>query len=191
MRTLFLPGIALVSFLLCNAFIINPHIKNKEIQKTIIKVSDADWEKLHLLIERSSIDTVKENFKLFVKKNALETKALNGKDGKYFGLTPADDYGYLHLVFLEISQGQIIHIHYDELKLNGENKRTDIIYNQEMLKSGTSPSIAYPIYEQALIKNQDYMKVDAVTGATYSLYRFRMAVAKALEKASEKQQEDL
>jgi len=29
------------------------------------------------------------------------------------------------------------------------------------------------------------MKVDAVTGATYSLYRFRMAVAKALEKASE------
>ena len=191
MRTLFLPGIALVSFLLCNAFIINPYIKNKEIQKTIIKVSDADWEKLHLLIERSSVDTVKENFKLFVKKNALETKALNCKDGKYFGLTPADDYGYLHLVFLEISQGQIIHIHYDELKLNGENKRTDIIYNQEMLKSGTSPSIAYPIYEQALIKNQDYMKVDAVTGATYSLYRFRMAVAKALEKASEKQQEDL
>jgi len=53
-----------------------------------------------------------------------------------------------------------------------------------MLKSGTSPSIAYPIYEQELIKNQDYMKVDAVTGATYSLYRFRMAVAKAFEKAN-------
>jgi len=31
------------------------------------------------------------------------------------------------------------------------------------------------------------MKVDAVTGATYSQYRFRMAVAKALEKASEQQ----
>lgn len=30
------------------------------------------------------------------------------------------------------------------------------------------------------------MRVDAVTGATYSLYRFRMAVAKALEKANEK-----
>jgi len=53
-----------------------------------------------------------------------------------------------------------------------------------MLKSGTSPSIAYPINEQELIKNQDYMKVDAVTGATYSLYRFRMAVAKAFEKAN-------
>lgn len=69
------------------------------------------------------------------------------------------------------------------LKLNGKNKRTDINYNREMFKSGTSPAIAYPIYENQLIKNQDYMQVDAVTGATYSLYRFRMAVAKALEKA--------
>jgi len=184
MRTLFLFGIALISFLLSNAFIISPCIQNKETLKAITKVSDADWEKLHLLIERSSVDNVKENFKLFVKKNALETKALNCRDGKYIGLTPADDYGYIHIVFLEINQGKIVDIHYDELKSNGKSKRTDIDYNKEMLKSGTSPSIAYPIYEQELIKNQDYMKVDAVTGATYSLYRFRLAVAKAFEKAN-------
>ena len=84
---------------------------------------------------------------------------------------------------MEINEGKIINIHYDELKPNDKNKRTDTEYNREMLKSGTSPAIAYPIYEQQLIKSQDYMKVDAVTGATYSLYRFRIAVAKALEKA--------
>src|SRR5665648_1162928 len=98
------------------------------------------------MIERSSVDKVQEDFELFVQNNASETSALNCKNGKFIGLTPPDDYGYIHIVFLEINQGKIIYLHYDELKANGENKRTDIDYNKEMLKSGTSPSIAYPIY---------------------------------------------
>jgi len=184
MRTLFLLGIALITFLLSNSLIISPYNQKKETQKNTIKVSEAEWENLHWVIERSSVDKVQDNFELFVKNNALGTSALNCKNGKFFGLTPSDDYGYIHIVFLEINQGKIIDIHYDELKSNGKSKRMDIDYNQEMLKSGTSPSIAYPIYEQELIKNQDYMKVDAITGATYSLYRLRMAVAKAFEKAN-------
>ena len=183
MRALFLLGIAFITFLFSNSLVSSQHAKNEETHNTITKVSNADWENLHLMIERSPVDTVKEKFALFVKNNALETKAINSKNGKYFGLTPADDFGYLHLVYLEINEGKIINIHYDELKPNDKNKRTDTEYNREMLKSGTSPAIAYPIYEQQLIKSQDYMKVDAVTGATYSLYRFRIAVAKALEKA--------
>jgi major membrane immunogen (membrane-anchored lipoprotein) len=183
MRTLFLLGIALITLLLSNSLMISPYTQNKETQKPIVKVSEEDWGNLHLMIERSPIDNVKENFELFVKKNVLQTTAINSKNGKYFGITPADDYGYFHVVFLEIHQGKIINIHYDELKPNGKNKRTDLGYNTEMLKTGTSPSIAYPIYENELIRNQDYMNIDAVTGATYSLYRFRMAVAKAFEKA--------
>jgi len=183
MRTLFMLGIALIAFLLNNSFMVSPLSQIKDTTKSEVKISDAAWEKVHLMIERSPVDTVKACFELFVNKNALKTTALNCSNGKFIGLTPADDYGYLHLAVLEINQGKIINVLYDELKLNGKNKRTDINYNREMLKSGTSPAIAYPIYENQLIKNQDYMKVDAITGATYSLYRFRMAVAKALEKA--------
>lgn len=186
MRLLFLLGIALITLLLSNSFMIKPNSQNEKTTKTETKVSDADWEKLHLIIERSSVEIAKIYFEQFIINNSLKTNVINCKDGKFIGLTPADDFGYLHLVFLEISQGKIISIHYDEIKSNGKNKRTDINYNQEMLKSGTSPSIAYPIYEEQLIKKQNYMKVDAVTGATYSLYRFRLAVAKALEKANSK-----
>lgn len=186
MRTLFLLGIALITFLLSNSFTTKPLQQKKETLQSNIKVRDADWEKLHLMIERSPVDTVKANFEKFVSKNALQTTAQKCANGKYIGLTPPDDYGYLHLAVIEIERGKIINIYYDELKSNGTNKRTDINYNREMLKSGSSPSIAYPIYEQQLMNNQNYMNVDAVTGATYSLYRFRMAVAKALEKASVK-----
>ena len=52
-----------------------------------------------------------------------------------------------------------------------------------MEKSGTTPAVAYPLYEQRLLKSQDIMKVDAVTGATYSLYRFLIVAAQALTEA--------
>lgn len=52
-----------------------------------------------------------------------------------------------------------------------------------MSRIGTTPKIAYPILEKQLIEKQDVLKIDAVTGATYSLYRFRYAVIIALIKA--------
>jgi len=77
MRTLFMLGIALIIFLLGNSFMIYPVPKKKDIPQSNVKVSDAEWQKLHLMIERSSVDTVKANFNLFVNKNALNTTALN------------------------------------------------------------------------------------------------------------------
>ncbi|MDH7605809.1 MAG: hypothetical protein QHH13_12980 [Melioribacter sp.] len=52
-----------------------------------------------------------------------------------------------------------------------------------MSVTGTSPAIAYPLYEKQLIDKQDFRKVDAITGATYSLFRFRYALSIALMKA--------
>ncbi|MCX6239851.1 MAG: hypothetical protein NTY07_20275 [Bacteroidia bacterium] len=51
MRTLYLIGMALITFLLGNSFTISPYSQKKETQKTEIKVCDADWENLHLMIE--------------------------------------------------------------------------------------------------------------------------------------------
>jgi major membrane immunogen (membrane-anchored lipoprotein) len=49
--------------------------------------------------------------------------------------------------------------------------------------TGTTPAIAYPNMEQQLISKQNIMDVDGVSGATYSLYRFRYAITIALMKA--------
>ena len=52
-----------------------------------------------------------------------------------------------------------------------------------MSASGTTPATAYPILENQLIEKQNMMAVDAVSGATYSLYRFRYALTVALMNA--------
>ena len=49
--------------------------------------------------------------------------------------------------------------------------------------TGTTPAIAYPDMEQQLISKQNIMDVDGVSGASYSLFRFRYAVTIALMKA--------
>ena len=54
---------------------------------------------------------------------------------------------------------------------------------EEMSQVGTSPSIAYPEMEKQLLEKQKAWEVDATTGATYSLYRFRYAVTLAIIKA--------
>ena len=52
-----------------------------------------------------------------------------------------------------------------------------------MSVTGTTPAIAYPVMEKMLLSTQDMMQVDGVSGATYSLYRFRFAVTVALMHA--------
>jgi len=53
-----------------------------------------------------------------------------------------------------------------------------------MSVTGTTPAIAYPILEEEMLMTQNIMDVNAVSGATYSLHRFRYAVMLALMKAS-------
>ncbi len=49
-----------------------------------------------------------------------------------------------------------------------------------MSVSGTTPAIAYPIYEKALLQTQNAEAIDAVSGASYSLYRLKLAIAYAI-----------
>ena len=182
MRTIFLIGFMIIKSILGLAQ------NSKEISRYSPSnpentISDAKWESFHWMIERSPVEAVKANFVLFVTQNSLKSNFSGCKDGKFIGLTPVDDFGYFHMVKIEINHRKLVDIHYDELKSNGSGKRIDIDYNNAMSKAGTSPSIAYPQYENQIISKQDYMNVDAVSGATYSLYRFRMAVAKAIEKS--------
>jgi len=69
------------------------------------------------------------------------------------------------------------------VKKDGNGKQEDDEYCEEMSVTGTTPSIAYPTMEEMLLSTQDMMEVDGVSGATYSLYRFRYAVTVALMQA--------
>jgi len=78
---------------------------------------------------------------------------------------------------------KIISVDYNEVHKNGIGKEEDEDYNKEMSVSGTNPAIAYPNMERQLINKQNLEKLDAVSGATYSLYRFRYAGIMALIQA--------
>ncbi len=106
------------------------------------------------------------------------------KDGVFKGESIYDNYKYKHVVSLTIKNEKITAIEYDEVKKDGHGKRGDKKYCAEMKAgSGASPADVYPVYEKQFIKSQDLKKMDAISGATYSLYRFRTAVIRALIKA--------
>lgn len=74
----------------------------------------------------------------------------------------------------------MISIDYDEIHSDGHAKQHDEEYCKRMLESGTTPAIAYPKYENQMLQNQDFNQVDAVSGASYSNYRFKLAILYAI-----------
>lgn len=143
----------------------------------------ASVKNMHFLIETRSPEELNLLFEQWIKENNIPTDASGCKDGIYIAESPYDAYDYKHVVTIEIKNEKIIKIDYNEIKKNGKGKENDIEYNEEMRVTGSSPSIAYPIYENQMLEKQNFMKVDAVSGATYSLYRFRYALSIALMKA--------
>lgn len=138
---------------------------------------------LHFIMETSPIARVDSTFDQLIKEQDLPVDAKGCKDGIYSGESPYDAYDYKHVVKIAIKDEKIISVDYNEIKKGGIGKQEDEEYCQEMSVTGTTPAIAYPKYESQLIEKQDFLKIDAVTGATYSLYRFRYAVMIALMKA--------
>ncbi|MEG8947992.1 FMN-binding protein [Rosettibacter firmus] len=155
-------------------------IKNYNLSDRFFKAS---VKNMHFLIETRSPEELNLLFEQWIKANNIPVDASGCKDGIYTGESPYDAYDYKHVVKIEIKNEKIIKIDYDEIKKGGKGKENDIEYNEEMKVTGTSPSIAYPSYENQMLEKQNIMKVDAVSGATYSLYRFRYALSIALMKA--------
>ncbi len=147
------------------------------------KYFKANIKSMHFMIETRDVNELNKIFVEWIKANNIPTDAKGCKDGIYIGESPYDAYDYKHVVKIKIKDKKIISIDYDEIKKDGKSKEHDAQYNEEMSITGTSPAIAYPLYEKQLIDKQDYMKVDAISGATYSLFRFRYALSIALMKA--------
>lgn len=181
-----------IIFLLSAAFIF-PFIKCSHVEKDSLdeiknyKPDDryfkANVKSMHFMIETRDVNELNKIFEEWIRANNIPTDAKGCKDGIYIGESPYDGYDYKHVVKIEIKDEKIVSIDYDEIKKDGNSKENDSGYNKEMSIRGTSPAIAYPSYEKQLIDKQDYRKVDAISGATYSLFRFRYALSIALMKA--------
>ena len=138
---------------------------------------------LHFMMETSPVSEVDTQFNRLIEAFDLPVSAEGAKDGTYIGTTPYDAFDYRHEVKIKIKEGKIVEVDYNELKKDGHGKEEDVDYCEKMSVSGTTPAIAYPIMEKMLLSTQDMMQVDAVSGATYSLHRFRLAVTVALMQA--------
>jgi major membrane immunogen (membrane-anchored lipoprotein) len=138
---------------------------------------------LHFNMETSPVDEVDKLFMQLIKMYDLPISAEGAKDGSYVGTSPYDAFDYRHEVKIQIKEGKIVALDYNEVKKDGHGKQEDEEYCEEMSVTGTTPAIAYPIMEEMLLSAQNMMQVDGVSGATYSLYRFRFAVTLALMQA--------
>ena len=147
------------------------------------KYFTAGLNSLHFIIETSDIPRVDSIFTQIVNGYEIPVSAKGCAEGVFTGESPYDAYDYKHVVKLEIKNEKIICVDYDEVNRENVGKQSSEEYNEEMKVSGSSPSEAYPVYENFLIEKQNMMDVDAVSGASYSLYRFRYAVMVALMKA--------
>lgn len=138
---------------------------------------------LHYVIETSPAQKLDTIFNQISNIYSFPTNAGGIPDGRYRGSSPPDAFDYVHTAEINIKNGRITAISYDEVAEPGRGKKGDEKYAAEMIASGTTPSIAYPAMETQLLNRQDLSKLDAISGATYSLYRFKYAVTIALIKA--------
>lgn len=137
-------------------------------------------EKLHWIIERSDMNKVRSEFQKICNDNNFPYLVSGLKDGTYKGVTPFDDYDYKHEVVFEMKNGKMISIDYDEVHRDVHAKQHDEEYCKKMLQSGTTPAIAYPKYESGMLNKQNFNEIDAISGASYSLYRFKLAILYAV-----------
>ena len=138
---------------------------------------------LHFQMETSPVDEVDRLFQQLIMRYSLPLDASDAKDGTYHGASPYDAFDYRHEVEIEVREGTIVAVDYNEVHKDGIGKQEDEEYCEKMSVTGTTPALAYPLMEKMLLENQNLPEVDAVSGATYSLYRFRYAVSLALMQA--------
>jgi major membrane immunogen (membrane-anchored lipoprotein) len=144
-------------------------------------ITDEDMLLLHKLIERTEPDTVKKYISFYIQRYSLPVSVTGYPDGNYSGESPSDDYGYRHNIQFTLESGLISAISYDESKADGHSKQADTSYCRQMNEHtpGSAPSLTYPAYELQFKQKRNLQAMDAISGATYSLYRFQYAAIKA------------
>jgi major membrane immunogen (membrane-anchored lipoprotein) len=147
------------------------------------KYFKANIVSLHFIIETSNIDKIDTVFTNILQTYDLPVDASGCSDGIYKGESPLDAYDYKHSIKIEIKDEKIVRVDYNEVHSSGIGKQEDEKYCKEMSVTGTSPALAYPDKEDQLLKKQNLVHIDGVSGASYSLYRFRYATTIALIKA--------
>lgn len=147
------------------------------------KYFKSSFKSLHFVVETHPISEIDTMFWKLITAYELPVSTHNVADGTYTGESPYDAYDYKHVVEITIENQKITAVNYNEVHKNGSDKKSDKKYNEQMSAAGTSPAIAYPDMEKQLVEKQKMWEVDATSGATYSLYRFRYAVTLALMKA--------
>ncbi|MBE6054329.1 MAG: FMN-binding protein [Clostridium sartagoforme] len=119
---------------------------------------------------------------IFVGCGAKEEAGL--KDGTYEATGEKDDKGNTASIKIEVKDGKIATVKYDEVSSEGVSKLDNEEYNTKMKSvSGSNPIEAFPALEKALVEKQDVAAVDAVTGATSSSNNFKTLAEEALSKA--------
>ena len=113
-----------------------------------------------------------------------EAKETGLKDGTYEATGEKDDKGNTASIKIEVKDGKIATVKYDEVAEDGTSKLDNEGYNTKMKEaSGTNPIEAFPQLEAALVEKQDVAAVDAVTGATSTSNNFKTLAEKALSEA--------
>lgn len=106
------------------------------------------------------------------------------KDGTYTAKGEPDDKGNTASIEIEVKDGKIATVKYDEVSSEGVSKLDNEEYNTNMkAKAGTNPIEAFPALEASLVEKQDVASVDAVTGATSTSEKFKALAEQALADA--------
>lgn len=151
--------------------------------KPDVKYFKAELASLHFKTETRSIANVDTLYKQMIKNYNLPVSAEGCKDGIYTASSPADAFDYSHVTTIEIKNEKIVAVAYDEVLPSGKGKEHDPQYNEDFEVMGTTPKEFYPVYRQDLLDKQNIMQIDGISGASYTLYRFRYALMIALMKA--------
>jgi major membrane immunogen (membrane-anchored lipoprotein) len=140
------------------------------------------FQKMEQYVEINSIPNVRAVFEFFSREVSVPSDARLLSDGTYSAESIVDNYHYKHVVSLNVRDGRIVSCEYDEIKTDGSSqKRSDSTYCAAMRKvTHTSPAEAYPVFEKSLIDNQNLDQIHSVTGASYSYFRFKTTVLRAM-----------
>lgn len=121
---------------------------------------------------------------VFVGCGSNEAKESGLKDGTYSAKSEADDKGNSASIEIEVKDGKIATVKYDEVSSEGVSKLDNEEYNTKMkAASGSNPIEAFPALEKSLVEKQDVAAVDTVTGATSTSEKFKTLAEEALKSA--------